>query len=292
MNMIEVQHVTKDYGNHKGVFDISFSVEEGEVFGFLGPNGAGKTTTIRQLMGFIKPQQGHVSIMGCNCFSEREKVQRVTGYLPGEIALMDEMTGTEFLRFTAKWKGIGDFGRAEELIRRFELDPSGKIRKMSKGTKQKLGIISAFMGSPKVLLLDEPTSGLDPLMQNQFIDLILEEKKKGTTVLLSSHIFEEIERTCDRTAIIRSGEIVAVEDIRRFGKNAGKIVTAELKDEEEAGLAAKGISGAFVHGKKVEIQNLEDMDALIKYLSRFTVMDLSVRSRSLEEIFLHFYGKE
>lgn len=292
MNVIEVQHVTKDYGNHKGVFDVSFSVKEGEVYGILGPNGAGKTTTIRQLMGFIRPQKGTVSIKGFDCFSEREKVQRVTGYLPGEIALMDEMTGIEFLRFTAKWKGIRDFSRAEELIHRFELDPSGKIRKMSKGTKQKLGIISAFMGDPKVLLLDEPTSGLDPLMQNQFIDLILEEKKKGTTVLLSSHIFEEIERTCDRTAIIRNGEIVAVEDIRRFGKNAGKIVTAELADETEADQAARGISGAIVHGKSVEIRDLQDMDALIKHLSRFTVVDLSVRSRSLEEIFLHFYGKE
>ena len=199
-NIIEIDHITKDYGNGRGVFDISFQVKKGEVLGFLGPNGAGKTTTIRQLMGFLRPDSGSVQILGMDCFHDAHKIAGSLGYLPGEIAFIDAMTGIKFIRFIANMKGMKDLGRAPELMERFELNPSAKIKKMSKGTKQKIGIICAFMQDPDILLLDEPTSGLDPLMQNEFIDLILEEKERGKTILLSSHIFEEVERTCDRAA--------------------------------------------------------------------------------------------
>ena len=211
---MELEHVTKDYGNGKGVFDLSVTVERGEAFGYLGPNGAGKTTTIRQLMGFIRPEKGNCRIMGMDCFKQAQEIQKKTGYLAGELAFPEDMTGLEFLKFMAELKGMKDQRKMRDLMERFELNPQGKMKKMSKGMKQKVGIVNAFMHEPEVVILDEPTSGLDPLMQNVFVELILEEKKKGTTILMSSHIFEEVEKTCDRTAIIRSGRIVAVEDMK------------------------------------------------------------------------------
>lgn len=167
MKVIDIQGITKDYGRNKGVFDVSFSVNKGEVLGFLGPNGAGKTTTIRQLMGFIKPDKGTVTIQGKDCFSKSNIIQKSLGYLPGEIAFMDDMSGIEFIKFIANMKKMKDFSRAEELMKFFELDAGGRIQKMSKGMKQKIGIVCAFMQDPDILILDEPTSGLDPLMQNK-----------------------------------------------------------------------------------------------------------------------------
>ena len=210
MNTIEIDRLTKDYGRGRGVFDLTFSVAQGEAFGFLGPNGAGKTTTIRHLMGFSRPQSGSCRIGGLDCLTQSPRIQKDLGYIPGEIALPDEMTGLEFLRFLARYRGVSDFSRAEALMARFELDPRGRIRRMSKGMKQKVGIVCAFMHDPAVLVLDEPTSGLDPLMQNRFIELVLEEKARGKTILLSSHMFEEVERTCDRVGILRQGKLAAV----------------------------------------------------------------------------------
>lgn len=177
-SVIELQRVTKDYGNGKGVFDLSFSVSKGEAFGYLGPNGAGKTTTIRQLMGFIRPDKGSCHMLGQDCFLQAQKIQKRTGYLAGELAFPEDMTGLEFLKFMAELKGMKDQKRMKDLMERFELKPQGKMRKMSKGMKQKVGIINAFMHRPEVVILDEPTSGLDPLMQNVFVELILEEKEK------------------------------------------------------------------------------------------------------------------
>lgn len=289
MHVIETEHLTKDYGKGRGVFDVSFEVKQGEVFGFLGPNGAGKTTTIRQLMGFVKPGGGTARIQGKDCFREREQIQKKLGYLPGETAFMDEMKGEEFIRLIGKLKGIHDFSRAEELIRQFELDPSGRIGRTSKGTRQKIGIICAFMQRPEILILDEPTSGLDPLMQNRFIELLLEEKEKGTTIFLSSHIFEEIERTCDRTAFIRNGRIVAVEQMEHMRKNRRKIYEITLEEEQEAQKFAGKFPGAACSGRCVTVETAE-LGRLIQELARTKVTDLKTRSQSLEELFLSYYG--
>ena len=213
MSVIALSHITKDYGGGHGVFDVSFAVEQGEVFGFLGPNGAGKTTTIRQLMGFLAPDSGTCTINGLDCRTQTAAIQKNMGYIPGEPALPDDMRGGEFIRFLAAYRGMRGTGRAGELCERFELDASGRIRRMSKGMKQKVAIVCALMHDPAVLILDEPTSGLDPLMQNRFIDLILEEKQRGKTVLMSSHMFEEVERTCARVGILREGRLAAVEEI-------------------------------------------------------------------------------
>lgn len=296
--MIELQHVTKDYGKGKGVFDLSFSVPQGEVFGYLGPNGAGKTTTIRQLMGFIRPDKGSCRMIGKECFRQAFEIQKKTGYLAGELAFPEDMTGLGFLKFMAEMKGMKNVSRMKDLMERFELNPHGKIKRMSRGMKQKVGIVNTFMHDPEVVILDEPTSGLDPLMQNAFVDLILEEKKKGTTILMSSHIFEEIEKTCDRTAIIRSGRIAAVEHMKDLTGKRKKIylVTLEQKEDTERLLKEPGIqrwnpseSGEALLPNQAEFTVSGSLpDALITIAS-YGVKDLEVRSQSLEELFLQYY---
>ncbi len=274
-NIIEITKLTKDYGNQKGIFDVTISVRAGEIYGFLGPNGAGKSTTIRHLMGFIRPDGGSCKLFGMDCFERAADIHKKLGYLAGEIAYMDDMTGRELLRFMAQLKGLKDQGRMQELVERFELDPSGRIRKMSKGMKQKVGIVSAFMADPEVLILDEPTSGLDPLMQNRFVELLLEEKKRGKTILMSSHIFEEIERTCDRTAIIRAGRIAAVEDMESLSGKKRKQYILRLED-----------------GSTRIVDEDKNLTKLRQALAEQDVRTLEVKEQTLEELFLHYYDKE
>ena len=294
MNVIEISHITKDYGEKRGVFDVSFSVKQGEVLGFLGPNGAGKTTTIRQLMGFIRPDSGRLSIQGMDCFTEAERIQQSLGYLPGEIAFIDSMNGMEFIRFVAKMKKMKGTGRAGELMEQFELNAAGKLKKMSKGMKQKIGIVCAFMNpDAEILILDEPTSGLDPLMQNRFVELILSEKRQGKTILMSSHMFEEIERTCDRAAIIREGRLAAVEEIEKLKAGRQKIIEVSFQtaDMAEAFAGAFGEAAYQAGGKTVTAKVGKDLDVFMKKAGAYTVTDLDVRTQSLEEFFMHFYGE-
>ncbi|MDE6890893.1 MAG: ABC transporter ATP-binding protein [Lachnospiraceae bacterium] len=269
MNAIKIENLVRDYGGGKGVFDVSFHVNQGEAFGFLGPNGAGKTTTIRHLMGFLKPKSGSCTVNGLDCWSKRDKVQESLGYIPGEISFFEDISGAEFLKFIAQYRGIGSQSRKEELLERFELDPRGSIKKMSKGMKQKLGIVAAFMHDPDILILDEPTSGLDPLMQSRFIDLIAEEKKHGKTILMSSHMFEEVERTCDRIGIIRKGRMVAVDAASALRERHNRNYTVSLENESEAEAFAADFGGTR-KGLKVTVTT----------------------KQSLEEIFMNYYGGE
>ncbi len=269
MSVIKIESLVRDYGDGKGVFHVSFHVNQGEAFGFLGPNGAGKTTTIRHLMGFLKPKSGRCIIDGLDCWSERERVQARLGYIPGEISFFEDMTGAEFLKFIAEYRKIGIQNRREELLERFELEPKSKIKKMSKGMKQKLGIVAAFMHDPDILILDEPTSGLDPLMQSRFIDLIAEEKKHGKTILMSSHMFEEVERTCDRIGIIRKGRMVAVDSADTLRERHTCKYTVTLENESVAEAFAADFSG-IRDGVKVTVTT----------------------KQSLEEIFMDYYGGE
>ncbi len=269
MNAMKIENLVRDYGGGKGVFDVSFHVDQGEAFGFLGPNGAGKTTTIRHLMGFLKPKSGSCTINGLDCWRERDKVQARLGYIPGEISFFEDISGAEFLKFIAQYRGIGSQTRKEDLLERFELDPKSKIKKMSKGMKQKLGIVAAFMHDPDILILDEPTSGLDPLMQNRFIDLVAEEKKQGKTILMSSHMFEEVERTCDRIGIIRKGRMVAVDAAAALRERHTRSYTVTLENESAAEAFAADFNGVR-DGLKVTV----------------------TAKQSLEEIFMNYYGGE
>ncbi len=292
-SMIVLSHVTKDYGRGKGIFDVSLQVKKGEVFGYLGPNGAGKSTTIRQIMGFIRSQSGTCSVMGRDCFTQAAWIQRHVGYLPGELSFFEDMTGTEYLDFIAKMKKVSNQSRKKELLDRFELDPKGKIRKMSKGMKQKIGLISAWMGNPEILVLDEPTSGLDPLMQNRFVELILEEKKKGTTILMSSHIFEEIEKTCDTTAMIRQGTIVDTVCISTLSKMKAKIYYVTLPDREHAKKLAdrlKRFTPEIIRNQ-VRISVQGEISEILYAIADCRPVSLEIESQTLEDLFLHHYGK-
>ena len=269
MRVINVQNLTRDYGSGKGIFDVSIQVEKGEVFGFLGPNGAGKTTTIRHLMGFIKPKAGNCQIDGLDCWKDRGEIQKGLGYIPGEISFFDDMTGKEFLKFVADYRNLGKETRMQEMLERFESNPKGKIKKISKGMKKKLGIVSAFMHNPDILILDEPTSGLDPLMQNRFVELIAEEKKKGKTILLSSHMFEEVERTCDRIGIIRNGKLVTVDAVETLRERHMHTYTVHLDSPQLAEDFARDFQGVC-DGNRVTV----------------------AAKQSLETIFMNYYGGE
>lgn len=292
-HVISIEHLTKDYGDEKGVFDVSLQIKKGEVFGFLGPNGAGKTTTIRHLMGFLHPQSGSATILDMDCMNQCATIQKEVGYLPGEGAYFDEMSGKQFIKFMAEYRGMKDMRRAEELMKFFELDPSGRLKKMSKGMKQKVGIVCAFMHDPQILILDEPTSGLDPLMQNRFIELIQQEKKRGKTILMSSHMFEEIERTCDRVGIIKDGHIVAIEDVETI-KNTKRRTFVITFENEQVASAFKNEKLTITKQDKavVEVQIQGNAQALFKHLQSYSILDVDVVKESLEEIFLHFYGGE
>lgn len=290
---IQINQLTKVFPNGKGIFDLSFEVKKGEVFGYLGPNGAGKSTTIRHLMGFMKPKAGFAKINGLDCWSNGPEIQRQVGYLPGEIAFLDNMNGIQFLDLLGGMRGMKNRSRRDELIERFQFDVKTPIRKMSKGMKQKVGIVAAFMHDPEILILDEPTSGLDPLMQSLFIDLILEEKSKGKTILMSSHIFHEIDRTCDRVGIIKDGRLVAIENVQHLQSIQRKIfdITVQRKEDLEK-LKQSGLAVLSENGLRVKVAVQGDYNHFVKVLADCEINNLDTHAQSLEEIFMHFYDRE
>lgn len=290
--MIEVKGLTQTYKSGKGVFDLDFTIREGETFGYLGPNGAGKTTTTRNLLGFANATKGEAKINGLDCRKDAAKLQNIIGYLPGEIAFFDNMTGAQFLKFMGEMRHTKDLSIKNKLVERFELDTVGKIKKMSKGMKQKLGIITAFMHDPKVYILDEPTSGLDPFMQNTFMELVNEEKSRGKTIMMSSHIFEEVQRNCDRAGIIRDGRIVAVEDIKALNeiKQETYIITLSDKKDVEK-LVNSDFTAKKISDYKVQITVKRNYKKFFVELSTCSVERLEVKQQSLEDVFMKYYGK-
>ncbi|MGN0984411.1 MAG: ABC transporter ATP-binding protein [Gemmiger sp.] len=291
-SVIETRGLTRAYGVNKGVFDLALSVGAGECFGYLGPNGAGKTTTLRLLMGFVRPRAGAARIAGYDCFVQADAVHARVGYLPGELALMEELTGWQFIRLMADLRGLKDLTRARQLADYFELDGRQPIRRLSKGNKQKVGLVCAFMASPPVLLLDEPTSGLDPLGQNRFIRLLLEEKQRGATILLSSHSFEEVERTCDRAAILRSGRIVRQDSLDTLRRGRGRHLTLTFPDAAAAGRFAADWQGEAEENRVTLTAAAGKLPLLLRAAADAGLTDLQSREQSLEESFLHIYGGE
>ena len=215
---IKLTNLTKDYGSGRGIFDLDLEINEGETVGFVGTNGSGKTTTIRSILGFIKPTSGTAEVNGLESWRHSSEIVKNIGYVPGEIAFPDLSTGTAFLKSQAEFLSVKDMTRCDELIKRLQLDPRANLKRMSKGMKQKTAIVAAFMSSPDIYLLDEPTTGLDPLMRDSFLDIVREEQKKGKTVLMSSHMFEELEPLCDRVALISDGKIVDIADMKKIRK--------------------------------------------------------------------------
>lgn len=302
MSVINVERLTKDYGFGRGVFDVSIHVEKGEVFGFLGPNGAGKSTTIRHLMGFSQPDDGKVEIFGKPTFGKYYEILKNVGYIPGEVALPAGLTGKEFLKMMQDLTGIYNNERLGMLLELFELDEAslrGDVKRMSLGVKRKLAVVSAFMSDPEVLILDEPTSGLDPVMQERFIEFIHKEKERGKTILLSSHIFSEIDNTCDRIAIIKDGKIVSefvANDLKHASK---KYYTVDFKaeaDKKKFLESSVGIESlTMINDKENEIFisiEDEDLNKTINLLSAVDVTKFSNRKESLEDYFMKFYKED
>lgn len=301
MPVIQVDHLTKDYGYNRGVFDVSLEVHQGEVYGFLGPNGAGKTTTIRHIMGFSRPQSGSTFVNRLDSWKHASEIQTILGYLPGEIALPENLTGDQFIEMMAKLRRVKDMSYTNKLIDKFELEPSNNLKRMSLGMKRKLAIVVAFMHDPDVLVLDEPTSGLDPLMQKVFIDFIHEEKKRGKTILLSSHIFSEIEATCDKISIIKDGKIVSTFIADELRNPEEKTYKLEFITNEAFQKFYKevSISHSFQIVKVDEIKRQVTLSVhnsqtnqLIELISKYQIKFFSEVKFTLEEYFMKFYDRD
>lgn len=301
-HIIETSSLTKDYGFGRGIFDVSIHVDKGEVFGFLGPNGAGKSTTIRHLMGFSKPDSGSSRILGKETFRNYDKILNHVGYIPGEIALPAGLTGWEFIRMMQSMQKIHNQQRLDEMLTLFELEDNvlrGETKRMSLGVKRKLAIVTAFMSNPEVLILDEPTSGLDPVMQENFIRFIHEEKSRGKTILLSSHIFSEIDSTCDRIAIIKDGRIVSefvADDLKHASRKYYTVVFESAREVQRFQAESQKLTSCVTDSEEENTLYLSiedsDLNELIELLSSLAVRSFSNRNETLEDYFMKFYKED
>lgn len=293
---IEVTQLTRSYGKQRGVIDLNFTVEPGEIFGFLGPNGAGKTTTIRLLMGLLKPTQGTARVFGLDCWADSAAVKAQVGYLPGDIRLYERMTGHEFLDFMGAFRHAKERKRRDDLAERLDVDLTRPIRHLSKGNRQKIAIIQALMHDAPLLILDEPTSGLDPLKQLDFLELLREAQQRGTTIFLSSHQLGEVERITHRVAIIREGRLVMVEEIERLRQLWERRLSLTLREavpvERFTGLDGVELVSVDATGRKLEFHVKGATQPLLQLLASLPVEDFTYAPADLESVFLSYYGPE
>jgi ABC-2 type transport system ATP-binding protein len=290
---IVLNELTKHYGKHRGINNLSFSVNQGEFFGFIGPNGAGKSTTIRTLMGLIRPTGGSASIFDLDCHSKASVIARDVGYLPSENSYYENMKVRELLQYTADLYGMDCKTKMKELADRLNLDLSRKIADLSLGNKKKVGIVSAIMTSPKLIIMDEPTSGLDPLIQQAFYDILKEENSRGATVFFSSHVLSEVQKLCDRVAILKEGQLIGIQSIKELRESGYKKVSLSAKEAiprdffDLSGIAnyaetADKTSVSFVYNGNIT--------AIIDKLHLLHLDDVLLEEPSLEEIFMHYYA--
>lgn len=293
--IISVHNLTKDYGKGRGIFDINFDIPRGTVFGYCGTNGSGKTTTLRHLMGFIKPDKGTATIKGLDCLENSEAIKKFVGYVPGEIAFPAVANGSDFLRIQAELVGLTDFSKAERLINAFQLDPTANLKRMSKGMKQKTALVAAFMHSPEIIILDEPTTGLDPLMREVFINLIKEEKARGATIIMSNHMFDELEETCDQVAFIKDGHIVEIVDLDKIHKRPFREYDITFADEESynevSKLAGENLLASDPQHLVLTIRvNVKDMKKAATILKNIKVVGMKEKQFTLESYFMKEIG--
>ena len=293
MNVIEIKNLTKYYGKSRGIVDVSFNVEEGEIFGFIGPNGAGKSTTIRTLLSLIYPTSGSATIFGKDCIKFAPEIAKEVGYLPSEVFYYDKMKVIDLLKYAASFYKKDCSKRIKELAEIMDLDLKKRIDDLSFGNKKKVGIVQGLLHEPKLIILDEPTSGLDPLMQQKFFDLLLEENKKGATILLSSHVLSEVQRLCSRVAIIKDGKIIRLEKISDLTEHNYKKFKIEMKEEiSKDYFELGGINNLEIKGNKVSFLFKGNINLMIKKLSDVEITNILIEEPSLEEIFIHYYEKE
>jgi ABC-2 type transport system ATP-binding protein len=292
VHVVETVSLKKYYGRSRGIEDVSLEVREGEIFGFIGPNGAGKSTTIRTLLGFIFPTGGSARVLGMDVVSESRKIKAEVGYLASEVGYYDDMTSQDLFDYSARFYSKDCRRRTDELIDLFEVDRRRRIHALSMGNKKKVGIVQALLHEPRLLILDEPTSNLDPLMQRKFFELLRAENKKGVTIFFSSHVLSEVQRLCDRVAIIKEGRILKVEDMAALRGNEFRRVRISFRAGQEAEVRLPGV----VHSSREHgILNLlynGDVNALVRLLAGREIENLWLEEPSLEEVFMHYYEKE
>ncbi|RHW43555.1 ABC transporter ATP-binding protein [Neobacillus notoginsengisoli] len=293
MNVIEINKLTKNYGKARGITEISFHVEKGEIFGFIGPNGAGKSTTIRTLLSLIYPTSGSAKIFGKDCVKHAPEIKKEIGYLPAEVFYYDNMKVIDLLNYSASFYKKDCRKRIKELAELLDLDLHKKIDDLSLGNKKKVGIIQGLLHEPKLIILDEPTSGLDPLMQQKFFELLREENKKGVTILFSSHILSEVQRLCDRVAIIKEGKVVQVEKISTLKENTYKKFKIETAVPVEMSFfQLEGVNDLDAAGTTVSFLYRGNLNEIMKRIAEVEIVNLWVTEPDLEEIFMHYYEKE
>jgi len=289
MNIIETNKLTKYYGKNRGIEEISLKIKEGEVFGFIGPNGAGKSTTIRLLLSLIYPTSGDAKIFGKDCIKYGHEIRNDIGYLPSEVFYYDRMKVKDLLKYSASFYKGNHKKRIKELTDIMELDVNRKIDELSYGNKKKVGIVQGLLHQPKLIILDEPTSGLDPLMQQKFFDLILEENKKGATIFFSSHILSEVQKLCNRVAIIKEGRIVRIEDIKTLRNDNYKKVYIRCEKYNKKAFEIEGISNIIMHDDEINFFFKGSINILLNLIAKHKVNDVAIEEPTLEEIFMHYY---
>ena len=285
MSVIEIKNLTKYYGKIKGIENLTFSVEKGEIFGFLGPNGAGKTTTIRTILGYLHPTSGEAYIFGKNINENIVEIKENVGYIPGDLNLYGHLTGKQFLNYFTSLRKR-KMTLLDDLLKIFDVPLDRKIKGYSKGMKQKLAVIQAFMDDPEIVIMDEPTSGLDPLLQQKFYDFLIKQKQKGKTMFFSSHVLSEVDKICDRVGIIRDGELVALEDIETLKSKRGRKIRLKIKQKPETFPGPKNMK---IKDGWIEFITTDHIDMWIKKLANYTIIDLEINEFSMEDIFIHYY---
>ena len=291
--VIETDRLTKRYGSARGIHDVSLSVPRGEIFGFLGPNGAGKTTTIRTLLDLLHPTSGSARIFGLDSRRDSRAIRARLGNLPGDFTYDERVTGRAVLELFARLRGLDDVGAAHRLAERFEADLHRALGELSRGNRQKVGLIQALFHEPELVILDEPTTGLDPLMQEEFLAVVAEERDRGATVFLSSHDLDEVERVCDRVGIVREGTLVAVEAVHEMRERAYRRVSVRfgepVRTEEFERL--EGVEAVERDGATLRFHVRGNLDAIIKAIARHAVLDVEITRATLEELFLTYYDR-
>lgn len=292
-NIIEIKNLTKYYGKSRGVIDVSFDIKEGEIFGFIGPNGAGKSTTIRTLLNLIHPTSGECTIFGLDTRKYPAKIAEEVGYIPSEIFYYDNMRVKELLKYSASFYKKDSKKRMNELVELMELDVNKRIRDLSLGNKKKVGIVQGLMHEPRLIILDEPTSGLDPLMQQRFFDLILEENKKGSTVLFSSHILNEVQKLSHRVGIVKDGYLIKLEDMNTIREKTYKRVMIESSTQiDQSYFQINGTKNFELDGDKLSFLYSGDINLLTEKIASLSISDLLIDDPDLEDIFMHYYERE
>jgi ABC-2 type transport system ATP-binding protein len=289
---VSLDRVTKIYRGGGGVRELSLDIVVGEVFGFLGPNGAGKTTTIRLVLDLIRPSSGRITVFGLDSRDDSVAIHRRVGYLPGELALYERLSARQILSHFAHLRGGLEWSRVQHYVDAFELDVDRPVRSLSRGNRQKVGLVAAMMGDPEFLVLDEPTSGLDPLVQRTVQAEVRRATSEGRTVLLSSHVLSEVGEVADRVGLIRDGRLIAIESVAQLQGRAAHLVEVRLRDAHDVTelLALPGVVSHQVHGSTLALEVTGDLNGLVAALARHEVDDLSIREPTLEELFLRFYG--